>query len=152
MDFVAIAAISLNRNLVTAIGQQISHMVQAFAVVATGVLVTANQIAGDVFRNHGCPLIAFDEMIKLYKIIGQLQGSIKGVEHIAGMVSHDARVVGNPISRTVGVFHSIGHTAENLVKPGSGRLIGVGLVGSLEFRVIVFDLAALPLGAQAAQH
>ena len=42
VDFVAIAAISLNRNLVTAIGQQISYMVQAFAVVATGVLVTAN--------------------------------------------------------------------------------------------------------------
>ena len=72
MDFVAIAAISLNRNLVTAIGQQISHMVQAFTIIAAGVLVTANQIAGDVFRNHGCPLIAFDEMIKLYKIIGQL--------------------------------------------------------------------------------
>ena len=133
-------------------GKQICYMIQALAVIAAGILVTSNQIAGNILRHLGSPLIIFNIMIQLHEIIAQLQRSIKGIEHIACMILNNARVGRNPICRTVGIFHSVRHAAENTLKPNAARLIRICLISSLEFCINIGILTALPLRADTAQH
>ena len=152
MDLVAIAAVGPDGGLVAAAGQQIGHVVQTLAIIAAGILIAGDQVHGDVGGHHGGPFGTFDEVVQLDEVPHQLDGGVKGVEHVAGVVGHHVGIVGDPVGGRVGVLDAVGHAGEDPGEPVAGHLVGIGLVGGAEFLVDVGVLAALPLGAKAAQH
>ena len=106
----AVTGIGPGDSLVSSACQQIGNMVQTFTVITAGILIACNQIGGNSAGNHGRPLITLDEMIQLDEVPHQFQCSIKSVEHITCMISHNSGVVGNPVCGRIGIFDTVGHT------------------------------------------